>query len=144
MPITKSTILLLLLALPGSALAANPDDVPPADVPRAVECKADQCTIDRAVFEKLLASDLLLSAARFVPSLTNGTPTGFKIYAIRPNSILDKLHVQPGDEIRSINGIAITTPDAVTSLSRKLRRATRIVAQITRRGRPVALELLIR
>ena len=55
---------------------------------RASTAPATHCTVDRALVEKLLSNTTMLAtAARFVPSIKDGKPNGFKLYAIRPQSI---------------------------------------------------------
>lgn len=50
-------------------------------------------------------------AARIVPSVRDGKPHGFKLYAIRPGSIYVVLGLRNGDTITAVNGDDITTPD---------------------------------
>ncbi len=87
---------------------------------------------------------MLATSARFVPSIKDGKPNGFKLYAIRPNSIFGKMGLQNGDTLKSINGNDMTTPDAALALYSKLRNASHLSVQVERRGETVPLDYTIR
>ena len=82
--------------------------------------------------------------ARVVPSVQNGKPNGFKLYAIRPNSAYAKLGLTNGDTLSSINGFELTSADKALEVYTKLREATRLSVEITRRGKPMTLNYSIR
>jgi general secretion pathway protein C len=140
-------------APPAPAVAAN---VPPpaaptglnpelGDIDKGVTCTGNACTVERALVEKMLANTTMLAtAARFVPSIKDGKPNGFKLYAIRPNSIFGKIGLQNGDTIKGINGSEMTTPDAALGLYTKLRNASHLSVQVERRGETVTLDYSIR
>jgi general secretion pathway protein C len=136
-------------APPVAVAAATP---PPAagnpelgDIDKGVNCSGNSCTIDRALVEKLLSNTTMLAtAARFVPSIKDGKPNGFKLYAIRPQSIFGRIGLQNGDTIKAINGSEMTTPDAALGLYTKLRSASHLSVQLERRGETVALDYTIR
>ena len=69
-------------------------------------------TIQRKLLDQIL-SDMgtVARAARIVPSVRNGKPHGFKLYAIRPGSNYVVLGLRNGDTITAVNGDDITTPD---------------------------------
>jgi general secretion pathway protein C len=115
------------------------------DIDKGVNCNGTQCTIDRALVEKLLSNTTMLAtAARFVPSIKDGKPNGFKLYAIRPQSIFGRIGLQNGDTIKAINGSEMTTPDAALGLYTKLRNASHLSVQLERRGETVAMDYSIR
>ncbi|HEY2743825.1 MAG TPA: type II secretion system protein GspC [Polyangia bacterium] len=115
------------------------------DIDKGVNCNGNSCTIDRALVEKLLSNTTMLAtAARFVPSIKDGKPNGFKLYAIRPQSIFGRIGLQNGDTIKAINGSEMTTPDAALGLYTKLRNASHLSVQVERRGETVALDYSIR
>ena len=124
------------------AMAVNRDL---GDIESGVSCSGNSCTIDRALVEKLLANTTMLAtSARFVPSIKDGKPNGFKLYAIRPQSIFGRIGLQNGDTIKAINGSEMTTPDAALGLYTKLRNASHLSVQVERRGETVALDYTIR
>ena len=130
-----------------SAITPSPSTIDPVlgDLNKSVACSGSACTIERALVDKLLANTMsLATAARFLPSVKDGRPNGFKLYAIRPNSIFDKIGLQNGDTIKAINGNEMTTPDAALGLYSKLRSASHLSAQVDRRGATVTLDYTIR
>lgn len=127
---------------PTQAPAINADL---GDIDKGVNCAGNSCTIDRALVEKLLSNTTMLAtAARFVPSIKDGKPNGFKLYAIRPQSIFGRIGLQNGDTIKAINGSEMTTPDAALGLYTKLRNASHLSVQVERRGETVTLDYSIR
>ena len=101
--------------------------------------------IDRAALNKVLANTTMLArSARIVPSVRNGKPNGFKLYAIRPGSLYSLLGMFNGDTINAINGHAMTTPDKALEVYTKLRNASHVAISFTRRGETVTHEYNIR
>ena len=143
------------LELDGNAPVAVAQNTPPptqpainpelGDIDKGVNCSGNACTVDRSLVEKLLSNTTMLAtAARFVPSIKDGKPNGFKLYAIRPQSIFGRIGLQNGDTIKAINGSEMTTPDAALGLYTKLRNASHLSVQVERRGETVALDYTIR
>jgi general secretion pathway protein C len=115
------------------------------DLDRGVRCGGNGCTVERALVEKLLANTtMLVAAARFVPSLKDGRPNGFKLFAIRPDGIFGKLRFQNDDTIKAINGSDMSTPDAALALFPKLRNASHLAVQLERHGETLTLDYTIR
>jgi len=113
--------------------------------PNQVKCNGNNCTIERALVEKALANTAALAtAARFVPSIKDGKPNGFKLYAIRPNSIFGKIGLQNGDTVKGINGNDMSTPDQALALYSKLRSASHLSVQIERRGEAQTMDYTIK
>lgn len=101
--------------------------------------------IDKALVDKVLANPMAVAkGARVVPAVKNGKPDGFKLYAIRPSSVYSKLGLTNGDTIQSINGFDLTTADKALEVYTKLREATSLEMEVTRRGKPVTLKYQIR
>lgn len=125
-----------------AAPALNPEL---GDIDKGVTCNGNACNVDRSLVEKLLSNTTMLAtAARFVPSIKDGKPNGFKLYAIRPQSIFGRIGLQNGDTIKAINGSDMTTPDAALALYTKLRNASHLSVQVERRGETVTLDYTIR
>lgn len=96
--------------------------------------------IDRALVDKLLANPMSVArGARVVPSIKNGKANGFKLYAIRPNSIYGKLGLMNGDTIHAVNGFELTTPDKALEVYTKVKESSNLSVSVTRRGKPVNL-----
>ncbi len=101
--------------------------------------------IQRSALNKVLGNTTLLArSARIVPSMKNGKPNGFKLYAIRPGSLYSLLGMFNGDTINAINGHPITTPDKALEVYTKLRSASHLSISFSRRGTPLSHEYTIR
>jgi general secretion pathway protein C len=101
--------------------------------------------IDKSLVEKVLLNPMAVAkGARVVPSMKNGKPDGFKLYAIRPSSAFAKLGLTNGDTLQSINGFELTSADKALEVYTKLREATSLEVEVTRRGKPVTLKYSIK
>ena len=123
-----------------------PTDTNNGDIPDSgINCSGGtKCTIQRSVVDKLLSNTAALAtSARFVPSIKDGKPNGFKLYAIQPKSIFGRIGLQNGDTIKAINGSDMTTPDAALALYTKLRNASHLSVTVDRRGETVPLDYTI-
>lgn len=78
--------------------------------------------IDRREVE-LAMSDLpkLLTQARAVPNMVNGTVNGFRIDYVAPTSFYEKIGVQSGDVLQRVNGVDIRDPTTMLSLLQQLK-----------------------
>jgi general secretion pathway protein C len=145
-------------APPAVAVAAPPPTPPPASEPGNPEAELASAVdkgvkrvddthyeIDRALVDKILGDpSTVMRQARIVPSIVNGKPNGFKMYAIRPNSVFAKIGMQNGDTISSINGFDMTSPDKALEVYTKVRSASALSISLVRRGQPVAMEYSIK
>jgi len=101
--------------------------------------------IDKSLVEKVLLNPMAVAkSARVVPSMKNGKPDGFKLYAIRPSSAFARLGLANGDTLQSINGFELTSADKALEVYTKLREATSLEVDVTRRGKPVTLKYSIK
>lgn len=101
--------------------------------------------IDRSVVDKVLSNPAAVGrGARIVPSIKNGKPNGFKLYAIRPSSVYSKIGLMNGDTLHAVNGFELTTPDKALEVYTKVRESSSLSVTITRRGKPVTLNYSIK
>jgi general secretion pathway protein C len=101
--------------------------------------------IDKSLVDKVLANPMgVAKGARVVPAVQNGKPSGFKLYAIRPDSVYSKLGLTNGDQLTAINGMELTTADKALEVYTKLREATQLEVDIQRRGKPMTFKYSIR
>jgi general secretion pathway protein C len=101
--------------------------------------------IQRATLNKVLGNTTLLArSARIVPSVQNGVPNGFKLFAIRPGSLYSMLGLMNGDTISAINGHPINTPDKALEVYTKLRNASHVSISFNRQGKTSTQEYTIR
>lgn len=101
----------------------------------------NQYVLKRADVSKLTGNlGALASQARVVPSKRDN---GFKIFAIAKDSIFNKLGVQNGDVIKSINGIELSSPDKALEAYSRLRNASKLSLDLLRKGQSETLEYTI-
>lgn len=85
----------------------------------------------------LARMDQLVTQARALPAIEDGKSVGFKLAAIRPNSLYSKIGLQNGDVLKRINGLTLDSPERVLEAFTKLREARHIELDIDRGGGPV-------
>jgi hypothetical protein len=127
----------------------GPPPEPPlgdADFARGIHCASPgHCTIDRKLLDRVLSEMMpLATGARIVPSIHDGKPDGFKLYAIRPGTFYAHLGFENGDTIQTINGMDMSSPEKALELYTKIRDAKKITVSIVRRGEPTTFEYTIR
>ncbi len=131
-------------------LTARIDKVVPDEMQQKIDAgikKVDDThyTVDKAVIEAVLANPMAVAkGARVVPSVKDGKPDGFKLYAIRATSIYARLGLANGDTLTAVNGMPLTTADKALEVYTKLRDAKALAVAITRRGKSITLNYTIR
>jgi len=86
----------------------------------------------------------LLTQVRVVPNFQDGKANGFKVFAIKPNSIFSKIGLRNGDVIQKINDRDIASPDRAFQAFQDLRNEKSLSVEIVRRGGPQTLHYEIR
>jgi len=69
---------------------------------------------------------------------------GFVLDGVGRGSVLAQLGLQPGDVIRSVNGLALGSMEAARDARRKVADADRLVLQVTRDGESLRLSYEIK
>ncbi len=87
---------------------------------------------------------LMMTQARIVPNIIAGEIKGYKIFAIKPGSIYDKIGIQNGDVIERINGMELTTPESALQFFQQLKNETRFVIDLERNGQKLTFTYNIR
>lgn len=82
-------------------------------------------------------------SARVVPSVKQGQPNGFKVYAVRPRSLFAAIGLHNGDTIQSINDQVLDSPSAALDLYDKLKGVDSLRIDLVRRGQPEVLKITI-
>lgn len=134
---------------PPSVASAEPNPGDPTgiekDIDKGVRCSGASCEVDKSLIDKVLANTTALAtSARFVPSIKDGKPNGFKLYAIRPGSVFAKIGMQNADLVKAINGLDMATPDKALEAYTKLKSASHLTVQLERRGENITLDYQIR
>ena len=123
----------------------DPPDPTPGDMTGVTKLSETEYKVERAEIDRVLANlNEVATQARLVPSFKNGKPNGFKIFSIRSGSIYSKIGMQNGDVILKINGFEMNSPDRALEVYSKLRDATSLTIEITRRGINMTMSYAIR
>lgn len=92
-------------------------------------------TIDRGALESTLQNpNEILVQARAVPNIVGGKIQGFRLFAIQPGSIYEKLGIKNGDIILQINDVALDSPAKALEFYGAISSATDISLDIDRNG----------
>lgn len=137
------------------AAAAPPPSLEPSDadaealaeaMDKGVKKRSDvHYVVDRRLLDLALANPMAIArGARIVPSIKNGVANGFKLYAIRPSSIYARVGFMNGDNVHSINGMDLSSPDKALEVYAALRATRSMRFEISRRGKPVTLRIDIK
>lgn len=105
-----------------------------------------QYEIPRAEIDAVLDGGLatVATTVRIVPYFEGGKSSGFKIYSIKPGSILSKLGLLNGDVLKRVNGYEITSPEKALEVYGMLKSERNLALDVTRGGKPKTLSYAIR
>jgi hypothetical protein len=127
--------------VPGSDPASPDAGASLADVAAGVNRRSDsQFDITRRALDAFVGNQArLLGTARIVPSQHEGVVTGVRLYGIRRGSTLDLLGFQNGDELQTINGFDVSSPERALEAYARIRGASELRVGMVRRGAPLEL-----
>jgi general secretion pathway protein C len=118
---------------PGQPVAGQPATGQPAPNPHIQQVNENQYSIDRSEVEAALDNmSQLFTQIRAVPHFEGGQSTGFRLFAIRQNSIFDQIGLRNGDIIQNINGNEINDPGKAMGLFQDLRNAQQLTVGLMR------------
>lgn len=86
----------------------------------------------------------LLSQARAVPYLVNGSMSGFRLDFIAPASFYDKIGLKYGDVLQQVNGVEIRDPATMLTLFQQLRNEQTVKLDVLRNNERSTLTYEIR
>jgi general secretion pathway protein C len=119
--------------------------VPPEIADKIQKVSETEFNIDRAVVDNILENQAqLMRSARIVPEQKDGKTVGIRLFGIRNDTLLGSLGLQNGDRLEQINGFDMASPEKALEAYARLRTATKLTVQLTRRGKPTTLELNIK
>ena len=138
---------ILELAQPqgGSLPAPNRAMAPVAEQPAAAnphikQVSETEYSIDRSEVDSALDNmNQLFTQMRAVPHFEGGKSVGFRLFAIRQNSIFDQIGLRNGDIIQSINGTDMNDPSKAMTLLQDLRNERQLSVAIMRNNAPKTL-----
>ena len=126
---------------PTSTAEADPRRSAPAALVKAIkQLGPTKWSVERAAIRQ----SMFMRGARIVPSIRNGKPNGFKLFAIRPGTICRLLGLQNGDTVHAINGLALASPSAALDAVKKVGKARKLTVELTRRGQPLTHHYILR
>ena len=89
--------------------------------------------IDRRELEKTVANiNEVFTQARAVPFFQDGKTIGFRVFAIKPGSVFEKIGLQNGDVVQRVNGVELTDPTKAISLFTELQNEGHIAVDLQR------------
>jgi general secretion pathway protein C len=101
--------------------------------------------VDRSEVDKQMENlNQLFTQIRAVPHFQDGKAAGFRLFAIRQDSIFEKLGLKNGDVVTRINGNDLSDPARAMSLIQELRNEGRITVDVMRNRQPSTLSYEIR
>lgn len=130
-------------AAPVASGTLSPSEGAPSEGVKMVS-ESEFLVDEREVESALSNLNQLLTQIRIVPNFQDGKPDGFKVFAIKPDSIFAKLGLQNGDVIRSVNGRDLSTPEKAFQVFQDLRSEKSLSVDVVRRGSPQNLRYQIR
>lgn len=105
----------------------------------------DRYLVAQAEVEHSLANlSELFTQMRAVPNMRDGQTDGFRVFAIRQNSLFQKIGLQNNDVVQRINGVELNDPARAMSLFTELQGETRLNVDIVRGGEARTLSYEIR
>jgi general secretion pathway protein C len=97
--------------------------------------------VDKGLYDTVMADKRhLLASAKAVPAAQDGKVVGFRLFMVRPGSLLARLGLQNGDVVGSVAGLPLTTIDELKKAFAALKTAPRVTITLTRKDVPMSLE----
>ena len=103
--------------------------------------EVSQAELD-AVMNGGLAS--MAQDVRIVPYFEGGVSKGFKLYSIKPGSLLSKVGMMNGDVISKVNGYDINSPEKALQIYGLLKNEKNVSVDLTRNGQAKSISYSIR
>jgi len=113
----------------------------------SVEASGDQTEFSIAETElndAMANLPVLLSQARAVPYFKNGQSVGMRLFAIRRDSLYEKLGLKNGDILKSVNDNSLTDPSQALKIFEQLKNERSISVRVERNGTETSLRYDIR
>lgn len=113
--------------------SAAPGAAPAAANERIKKTADGKFLIDRRELESTVANiNEVFTQARAVPFFQDGKTVGFRVFAIKPGSVFEKIGLQNGDVINRVNGVELTDPTKAISLFTELQNEGHIAVDLQR------------
>jgi hypothetical protein len=135
--------------VPPAVSAVPPSPDPPVDVAAVLDAgirKIDDThyEVSRAALDEMLANPMAFTkGVRIVPAMKNGKADGFKFYAVRAGSLLERLGIRNGDTLQTLGGHMLTSPDKALEAYAALRGAKQVALGLVRNSAPLTITIAI-
>ncbi len=104
-----------------------------------------QYEIDKSEVDSALDNmNQLFTQIRAVPHFQGGKSTGFRLFAIRQNSLFDRIGLRNGDIIQNVNGVDVSDASKALTLFQDLRNVSQVNVKYIRNKQEGALNYTIR
>jgi general secretion pathway protein C len=125
--------------------ASNAPAVPAEISDKIQKVSETEFNVDRSVIDNVLENQAqLMRSARIVPEQKDGKTVGIRLFGIRQDTLLGTLGMQNGDRLEKINGFDMASPEKALEAYARLRTATSLTVNLTRRGKPLTIEYQIK
>jgi general secretion pathway protein C len=106
----------------------------------------DSFHIDRREVEHAVShlSDLFTQVRAVPYAPQNGVTQGFRLFAIKPDSLIDRIGLKNGDIVQRVNGVEITDPSTAFTLLQDMQGRSQIRVDVLRNHQPTTLSYEIR
>jgi general secretion pathway protein C len=148
----EEVLVTALSGLKGGATSTVPDGaLPPESRERSPDGEGirqvsrGRWVMDRAeVDDAIVHLPELLTKARVVPNFTDGKPDGFRIFAIREDSLYSRIGLQNGDILRRVNNIDVGNPQNFLEVFERLKGEANIKIELIRDNKEETFNYSIR
>lgn len=107
-----------------------------------IKINGDKVTVSKAKVDATLQDlNQVIQQSRMVPNYENGQVNGFKIFAIRPESIFEQLGLKNGDVIQRINGVTVDSLEKALPMLELLKTESNIAIDVNRGGSKKSLAI---
>jgi general secretion pathway protein C len=125
--------------------SSNAPAVPAEIADKIQKVSETEFNVDRSVIDNVLENQAqLMRSARIVPEQKDGKTVGIRLFGIRQDTLLGTLGMQNGDRLEKINGFDMASPEKALEAYARLRTATELTVQLTRRGKPLTIQYQIK
>jgi general secretion pathway protein C len=133
-------------ATPTQPVVTTATPAPRQDQDGVRQVAPDTFQIDRREVDHAMENlNDLFTQVRAVPYADgNGASQGFRLFSIKPQSLIEHLGLKNGDIVQRVNGVEISDPSTAFSLLQDLQGRSQVRVDILRNRQPVTLSYEIR
>ena len=135
LPTTPPTSVPLPTTIAAAELTASED---PEGIRQMTQ---DSFHVDRREVDRAMNNlNELFTQVRAVPySSPDGEAQGFRLFSIKPQSLIDRIGLKNGDVVQRVNGVEISDPSTAFGLLQELQGHAQVRVDVMRNHQPVTL-----